>query len=398
MKTRLSVTIGSFLFTSLLLAAPNKKLVLTDINLLEQAKIKPLLVDEATGIATAEVSGLQESMLIRKSHENGRCAGFELLDNNFSKVDFKKVISQINARKQMDEKELKSFRRLRSRSAVSEAISNVSPANIKGWVDWLSAFGTRYHKGPKPNDHVVALQARLDEELKKYPSLKASTSLLSHTSTGQKSLRLTIPGKTRPEEIVAMGAHLDSINMGFLGPTNGKAPGSDDDASGSASILEALGHILQMAPYDRTIEMFWYAGEEAGLLGSKEIAASYKSESKKVVGVLQLDMTLYPGSGGNNIASMTDYTSPEMRNLLTEFNRLYLNVNIIDDKCGYGCSDHASWYKNGYPTLMPTEATFNQMNKQIHGVNDTVNSGSSFEHAAIFSKIAIAFASHLANP
>ena len=64
-----------------------------------------------------------------------------------------------------------------------------------------------------------------DEELKKFPTLGATTSLISHTSTGQKSLRLTIPGKSKPEEIVVLGAHLDSIKVNFLGmPTSGRSP------------------------------------------------------------------------------------------------------------------------------------------------------------------------------
>jgi leucyl aminopeptidase len=399
------IAINSFLLSSILFGGGvEKKLILSDLALLERAKIKPLYKDEATGLAVAKISTLQESILVRRSHEHGRCGGFELLSENaeqstFGANDFAKAVAQINSRKSIDEKEMKSFKHLKARTTVADAIGDVSEAKIKEWVVWMSSYRTRYHKGPTPNEHVVALQGKLDEELKNYPALKATTSLIEHTSTKQKTLRVTIPGSTHPDEIVVLGAHLDSINVGFIGtPTNGPAPGSDDDASGSASNLEALAHLMKMAPFDRTLEIFFYAGEEGGLLGSKEVAADYKSKNKKVVGVLQLDMTLFPGSGKGNIVSMTDFTSPELRNLLSEINRLYLNVNILEDKCGYACSDHASWYKNGYPTLIPSEATFAQMNHAIHSADDVINSGSSFEHAAIFSKIAIAFAAHLANP
>jgi leucyl aminopeptidase len=395
------ISLVSLLFSASLWALPSGKLfVLSDKEMLDEAKIKALYLDEQTGLAAAQISTLQQSVLIRKSHERGRCGGFELLDNTFTQNDFQKSVSLINARKSLDEKEMKrGFRRLKARSSVNEAISEVSEAKIEEWIKWLSAFETRYHKGPTPNKHVEALQAKLNEELKRYPALGATTSLVSHVKTPQKTLRLTIPGKSLASEIVGMGAHLDSITSNFIGmPGAGRAPGSDDDASGSSSLLEALRHLLDQAPFERTIEFYWYAGEEGGLIGSAELAQTYKNEGKKMAGVLQLDMTLFAGSGTGSIASMTDYTSPEMRALLSEFNRLYLNVNIIEDKCGYGCSDHASWYKQGYPTLMPTEATFKQMNKKIHTKDDVISSTSSFAHAAIFSKIAIAFADHLGNP
>ena len=144
-------------------------------------------------------------------------------------------------------------------------------------------------------------------------------------------------------------------------------------------------------PPARTIEIYWYAGEEGGLLGSAEIAKDAKDKAKKVVGVLQLDMTLFAGSGEFTLGSMTDFTSQEMRDLLVQINRDYIGANIVEDKCGYGCSDHASWYRNGYPTLMPFEATVKGMNGNIHTARDTVSSTSNFRHSAMFTKIALAF-------
>ena len=44
----------------------------------------------------------------------------------------------------------------------------------------------------------------------------------------------------------------------------------------------------------RTLQFIGYAGEEAGLLGSKEIAQSYAAQGRNVVGALQLDMTACP--------------------------------------------------------------------------------------------------------
>jgi bacterial leucyl aminopeptidase len=108
-------------------------------------------------------------------------------------------------------------------------------------------------------------------------------------------------------------------------------------------------------------------------------------------------MTLFPGDGEFTLGSMTDFTSQDMRDLLTDINRDYIGAKIVEDKCGYGCSDHASWYRNGYPTLMPFEATMRGMNHNIHTDRDKVSSTLSFKHSAMFTKIAIAFISILSR-
>ena len=205
-------------------------------------------------------------------------------------------------------------------------------------------------------------------------------------------MKVQIQGSIRPNEIIVLGGHLDSINQ-----RGGNAPGADDNASGSASLIEAFRVLINQPQTERTIEFFWYAGEESGLLGSAEIAKDYAVNKKNVVAVLQLDMTLFPGSGNRVISSMTDFTAGWLRAYLMSINTTYLNTTIIEDKCGYGCSDHASWFRQGYPTLMPFEAAFDNYNQNIHTARDVIDSKSSIDHAVVFSKIALIMALDLGN-
>lgn len=66
------------------------------------------------------------------------------------------------------------------------------------------------------------------------------------------------------------------------------APGADDDLSGTASILEAFRALAQhgFVPSRGPVEFHWYAAEEAGLLGSKEIVSEYKQLGRKVGGMM----------------------------------------------------------------------------------------------------------------
>jgi bacterial leucyl aminopeptidase len=103
------------------------------------------------------------------------------------------------------------------------------------------------------------------------------------------SIIAKIPGRSSGP-VTILGAHMDSINL--RSPTTGRAPGADDDGSGTVNLIEAF-RALATAGYrpPTPIEFHWYAGEEGGLLGSSAIASSYDRSNVQVKGMMQLDMT-----------------------------------------------------------------------------------------------------------
>jgi hypothetical protein len=105
-----------------------------------------------------------------------------------------------------------------------------------------------------------------------------------------KNLELTIPGHTRPDEIVLLTAHFDSTVFQWIGNPSSHAPGADDNATGSAALLEAA-RVLQNRAFTRTLKLVWFTGEEQGLLGSR--AYTSQNDLTGVVGVINLDMFSY---------------------------------------------------------------------------------------------------------
>jgi carboxypeptidase Q len=70
-----------------------------------------------------------------------------------------------------------------------------------------------------------------------------------------------IPGTTKKDELVMLGAHLDSWHGGT---------GATDNAAGSAVVMEAARILKSLnLPMDRTVRMALWGGEEEGLLGSR---------------------------------------------------------------------------------------------------------------------------------
>lgn len=376
---------------------------LADIELLKKAGVEILAIHEATGVGFAKLTPQQQARLSALNHENGKCGGFEALPYSSELHAMNPVLThvfgQLSEREQINrryEARTHHFSAMVAKPEIVKALDQVTEQNLRDTVAMMSGHTDRYHAGTQPNVSVNALKTRIEESVRG-AAQQVTVELVDHKSTSQKSIRARIVGSARPNEIVVLGGHLDSINQDWFGPRK-SAPGADDNASGSSNILEALRIVAsqERAP-ERTVEFMWYAGEEGGLLGSAEIARDYKAQGKDVVGVLQLDMTLFPGDGEFVLGSMTDFTSSWLRSYFVNLNSLYIKAKIVDDKCGYGCSDHASWNRQGYPALMPFEASFDGMNSNIHTTRDVVDSRSSFRHSAMFAKIAVAFAMDLGN-
>ncbi len=97
-----------------------------------------------------------------------------------------------------------------------------------------------------------------------------------------------LPGTDRKlsGEYVVVGAHLDHV-----GSWPSLFPGADDNASGSATLLEiARASAKAKERPKRTIAFVWFAGEEMGLLGSRHFAEHPPEGLRQCVAVLNLDM------------------------------------------------------------------------------------------------------------
>ncbi|MBX2989363.1 MAG: M28 family peptidase [Bdellovibrionaceae bacterium] len=374
--------------------------VFSDLRLLRAVGASVLAQDARLGLGYARLDAFQIGRLVRFNHAGGKCAGYEVLPP--AKPGFLSTTEQrqqeLNALAHRAGRDMAWSRvgRREMRGAqdpkIAQALTQLEENNLRQFVGWASAFPNRDNRVENPNTHVEALAAKLRQL---GASLRApiQVDLIDHKSTKQKSIRVRVPGTSRAQEVVVLGAHFDSISF-----WRGNAPGADDNASGSANIFDVLRVLLAQGPSARTVEFYWYAGEESGLLGSAEIAKDAKANNRQIIGVLQLDMTLFPGNGEMTIGNTNDYTSSWLREKLVGWNQTYaLGARIVDDRCGYACSDHASWYRQGYATLMPFEATMDTMNSKIHSPGDVVSNQLSFRHSMIFSKIGLIFAMELAN-
>lgn len=275
---------------------------------------------------------------------------------------------------------------------VKKLLPEVKESNLKETISKLSSYKNRYYQSSTGvdsqnwvyNKWKALGQGRSDFKVEKF----------SHSRWKQPSIIATIKGKS--DEVIIMGGHGDSI-AGYWGRVHAKAPGADDNASGIATLTEVL-RILMESNYqpEKTIKFMSYAAEEVGLRGSNEIAKSFQNNGEKVIGVLQFDMTNFNGSKVD-IVMMKDFTNQAQNAFIGTLIDKYLpGVSWGYDKCGYACSDHASWTSAGFPSSIPFEAKMREMNHALHTNRDTLErSNGATSHAKKFAKLGVAFAIEL---
>lgn len=317
-----------------------------------------------------------------------RCGGF-VLHEDFS--DAKETLQSRGKRSWAKEVSFQSYE-INNAREVNQLLEGVQSQSIQQTIEKLSSYHNRYYtadSGVESSRWIGATWAKLVEG-----RTDAKLEYYEHSRWPQPTPILTIQGES--DEVVIIGGHADSI-AGFWGGSRSRAPGADDNASGIATITEII-RVLADNSYQpkKTLKFMGYAAEEVGLRGSKEIAQDYSSRGVQIAGVLQLDMTNYAGSEWD-IVFMSDYTNDDQNAFLGRLIDAYLpGVSWGYDRCGYACSDHASWHNQGYPASMPFEAKSRDKNPNIHTSRDTLERmGGNADHASKFARLALAFIAEL---
>jgi hypothetical protein len=211
-----------------------------------------------------------------------------------------------------------------------------------------SAFG-------KP---LAEVEAAIDEELTPH-SLELSgwrirgQTAIERESTTAKNVLAVLPGKgPHADEVVVLGAHYDHLGMGG---TNSAAPGveaihhgADDNASGTAALVEVARQLAARGPFPRTILFAAFSGEERGLLGSAHYTANPALPLEKTVAMVNLDMVgrladeklIVHGTGtGEGLEALVDRLLDGR------------GFEVTKEPGGFGPSDHASFYAKKIPVL-----------------------------------------------
>jgi len=281
---------------------------------------------------------------------------------------------------------------LKYQREVNDLVSLIKKDRLIDFVRHFSSYYNRYYTSNTGRESQTWLFNEVNATVANY-SGKVVVREVDH-GYRQRSIVARLEGTDTAlvHETVILGAHLDSVNR--LGPTLA-APGADDNGSGSVVLLETLRNIIASnLTFKRTVEFQWYAAEEVGLRGSQAIAEEYKKNNTNVVGMLNLDVIGYHVDGVNAIAIYTDFAHQDLIRFLRILTMEYLEYGYQNNHCGYGCSDHASWDRNGFPAVFAGEAIDHP---GMHTLDDTIQN-MDFDQVIEFIKLAMGYVVELAEP
>lgn len=177
-----------------------------------------------------------------------------------------------------------------------------------------------------------------------------------------------LPGSS--DEYIIIGAHYDHLGLGeqySLAPSQIGTihPGADDNASGTAGVIELARWYAKQPKQKRGILFLAFAGEELGLLGSNYYVNHPTFPMYKAVAMINMDMIgrirdgkVYVGGvgTGNNLKAMLEEAMPKY------------NFHIdLSDTTGYGSSDHTSFTTKQIPVLF----FFSGLHSDYHKPSDT---------------------------
>ncbi|HZU53828.1 MAG TPA: M20/M25/M40 family metallo-hydrolase [Holophagaceae bacterium] len=165
------------------------------------------------------------------------------------------------------------------------------------------------------------------------------------------------------DEIVVLSAHEDHLGI-FHGQLH---PGADDNASGTAVLMEAA-RLLKDAKPRRSILFLSLSGEELGLYGSRAFVADPPVPLKSIVADLNADMV---GRNGVKTIAVTPARVPDATGTLTRDAREIaggLGFTLTDEADAYWKrSDHYTFVQAGIPAIF----FFGGMEADYHQATDT---------------------------
>lgn len=220
---------------------------------------------------------------------------------------------------------------------IQAMVDAVDPARLQARVQELQDHGTRRSDLPGGS----AAQEFLVQQL----TAMGYADVRTHDYNGYCDNVFAVkPGTVTPERIYAIGGHYDSIS------NSSYAPGADDNASGTAGVLEAA-RVLAPYAFESTLYFLAWSGEEQGLEGSQAWCAWAASQGLDIAGYINLDMEGYLADP-KDLDVISNGPSSWLRDLAFEAVPMYVpDLPLVNGYIVGGTSDHASFWQRGYDAV-----------------------------------------------
>jgi carboxypeptidase Q len=229
-----------------------------------------------------------------------------------------------------------------------------------GLLNMTGVGGEKFDIGAIPSAFITGEGYRLLWRMLKHGPVTVELEITN--TIGEKPMEVyntvgEIRGSEKPDEVVIVGAHLDSWDLGT---------GSTDNGTGSMAVLEAARALAKLGlKPKRTIRFVLFTGEEEGLVGSKRYVEAHKNDLEKISGVLVHD------TGTGRVLTLGLHDNYQDREIVDQVLAPLSELKLLEPSMvrAFG-TDHASFDDAGVPGFWCMQ-NMAEYSKTHHSQSDT---------------------------
>src|SRR5271165_107781 len=254
------------------------------------------------------------------------------------------------------------FGRVRNAFFQQEGVAAVLRDSAKphGLLNMTGIGGDKFEIGAVPTAFITGEGYRMIFRMLKHGLVQLEISITNSFSEQPVEVYNTVAeirGKEKPDEVVMLGAHLDSWDLGT---------GSTDNGTGSMAVLEAARALVKSGVQPkRTIRFVLFSGEEEGLCGSVKYVETHKNELDKISGILVHD------TGTGRVTSIGLHDNYQDREIVDQVIAPLHELKLLEaSMIRQAGTDHKSFDDVGVPGFW-TVQDMAEYSKTHHSQSDT---------------------------
>jgi hypothetical protein len=247
---------------------------------------------------------------------------------------------------------------------IQDIISAVNKDSVEFFIQSLQDFQTRFLLA----DNRDAVANWIKSQFTRFGFTDVVLDSFQYQNTWQKNVVATLPGTLMPERVLVYGGHHDSYSSGNPSVF---APGADDNASGTAAVLE-MARVMKLKNFNPecTIKFITFAAEEYGLWGSKHFADNAYNTGMDIRLMINHDMISHKYSGSQYVVDINSYTGSISFAALAQELAGYGGIIALNGSTNSSGSDSYSFWQKGYNAIYFEE---NEFSPYYHSPQDIIS-------------------------
>ncbi|HNW89008.1 MAG TPA: M20/M25/M40 family metallo-hydrolase [Bacteroidales bacterium] len=268
-------------------------------------------------------------------------------------------------------------------SLISDVLTGLNADSIMSHILYLQSYGTRFLLAPGHKDISLWLQHKLisfgyaDAVLDSFEiTVEWPAGSDSMITNMQYNVIAELGGVISPDVQYVIGAHYDDIlQFGGYDPYL-VCPGADDNASGTAAVLE-IARVLKEKNFSSpaTIRFVFFDAEELGTFGSRHFVDDIKAGNEKPEIMFNLDMVGHEPADTTWLLQFNNYLGNEWicgmgAEIAADYTQLGTFNLFFNEPIG---SDSDPFFLAGLPAIFLQEDYFSPYYHQLSDVDSNIN-------------------------